>query len=621
MSIMLLSSDSRRRVHLALVCLSASFTLACTLAAQAPVIEKVDPPSWWAGHSINPVRLLVRGEHLAGARMTCPHFSCATRRVSASGTYAFVDVTVPKTLGPGKYPLTLRTAAGRASFDFTINAPLARAGRFKGFDANDVIYLIMPDRFADGDTANDDPAVSRGLLDRHNLHRYHGGDLAGVQAKLPYLKTLGVTAIWLTPIYDNTNVLDHKEVYGGDPTTAYHGYHAIDYYAVDEHFGNVDDYRKLVDAAHAQGIKVIMDMVANHTSAYHPWVEDSPTPTWYNGSAAKHLANTWQTWTLADSLATPALKKATLEGWFIDILPDLNQNDPEVARYITQNTLWWAGVSGIDGIRQDTWPYVPRAFWRDWMTAIKREYPKMRVVGEVLDGDPTLVSFFQGGRARYDGVDDKVDALFDYPLHFTIRNAFAQGKSLREVSQMLGRDRLYPDAGALVTLFGSHDVARFMSEPGATIKGLELAFTFLLTSRGTPMLYYGDEIAMPGGGDPENRRDFPGGWPGDGRDAFTAGGRSTEEQEVWSHVQKLLQLRRARADLRTGAMLHLYASDQQFVYERGKTVIALNNDTTAATVSLPAMNLPADALGVCSAPTVDGSSVTIVIPARSGCIF
>ena len=578
------ASLTSSRMRLSLMTLAASLTFAGMLTAQAPTIEKVDPPSWWAGHSINPVRLLVHGRNLAGARVACPRFTCITRRVNASGTYAFVDVTVRKSLAPGRYPLTLRTPAGNASFDFTINAPLARTDRFKGFDQNDVIYLIMPDRFADGDTTNDDPAASRGLLDRRNLHRYHGGDLAGVRSRLPYLKELGVTAIWLTPIYDNTNVLDHKEVYANDPTTAYHGYHAIDYYAVDEHFGNVGDYKRLVDAAHAQGIKVIMDMVANHTSAYHPWVEDSPTPTWYNGTAAKHLANTWQTWTLADSLATPALRKATLDGWFIDILPDLNQNDPEVARYITQNTLWWVGVSGIDGIRQDTWPYVPRAFWRDWMTAIKREYPKVRVVGEVLDGDPTLVSFFQGGNSRYDGVDDKVDALFDYPLHYTIRNAFAQGKSLREVSQMLGRDRLYPNASALVTLFGSHDVPRFMSEPGATIQGLELAFTFLLTSRGTPLVYYGDEIAMPGGGDPENRRDFPGGWPSDKRDAFMAAGRSKDEQEVWTHVRRLLQLRSARADLRSGAMLHLYASDQQFVYKRGQSVIALNNDTTAAVV-------------------------------------
>lgn len=590
-------------------------------APPTPVIEQVDPPNWWAGHSINPVRLLIHGRNLAGARMDCPGLACSTVRVSAAGTYAFVDVTIPRRATPGTYPLVLRTAGGTAPIPFVISASLPPAGRFQGFGANDVIYLIMPDRFADGDPTNDDPAVSRGLLDRTKGRRYHGGDLAGIREHLPYLKRLGVTAIWLNPIYDNTNQLDYKEVYDGQPTTAYHGYHAIDYYAVDEHLGTLADFRALVDAAHAQGIKVILDMVANHTSAYHPWVKDSPTPTWYHGTAAKHLANTWQTWTLADPHATPAMQEATLDGWFIDILPDLNQDDPEVARYITQNTLWWIGVSGIDGIRQDTWPYVPRRFWRDWMTAIERQYPRFRVVGEVLDGDPTLVSFFQGGRAQFDGIDDKVDALFDFPLYYTIRRAFGQGKSLREVPQMLARDRLYPNANALVTLLGLHDVPRFMSEPGATTDGLELAFTFLLTARGTPLIYYGDEIALPGGGDPDNRRDFPGGWPGDPRDAFEPAGRTPAEQSVWTHVQTLLRLRAERADLRGASTNGLYASEQVYVYRRGKTVVALNNDTTRAEVHLPVTALPDDALGQCPAPRQEAGGVTIVIPARTGCIF
>ncbi|MDQ6829706.1 MAG: alpha-amylase family glycosyl hydrolase [Gemmatimonadota bacterium] len=616
-----MTSEGRMR-HL-ITCSLAAFTLATPAVAlsQSPVVEKVDPPNWWAGHSINPVRLLVRGRNLAGARVECPRLACANVRVNAAGTYAFVDVTVPARTAAGSYPLQLRTAAGSAPIAFTIEPPLPRSGRFKGFDANDVIYLIMPDRFANGDTTNDDPAAARGIFDRAKGRRYHGGDLEGIRKRLPYLKDLGVTALWLTPIYDNTNTLDRKEVYDNDPTTAYHGYHAIDYYAVDEHLGDVAAFRRLVDDAHAHGLKIILDMVANHTSAYHPWVENSPTPTWYNGTAAKHLANTWQVWTLADSLATPAMRQATLDGWFIDILPDLNQNDPDVARYIVQNTLWWAGVSGIDGIRQDTWPYVPRRFWRDWMTAIKREYPSMRVVGEVLDGDPTLVSFFQGGRTGFDGIDDKVDAMFDFPLYYTVRSAFAQGRSLRDVAVMLGRDRLYPNAGRLVTLLGLHDVPRFMSETGATTQGLKLAFTFLLTARGTPMIYYGDEIAMPGASDPDNRRDFPGGWPRDTHDAFSPSSRGPEEQDVWAHVQKLLRLRAARADLRTAPMEHLAAGEQTFVYRRGRSIVALNNDTKPAEVHLPAMTLGPDALGVCSAPKSDAAGITILILARSGCVF
>ena len=599
----------------------AAGVFAATAGAQAPVVRKVEPPNWWAGHSINPVRLLVRGERLAGARVECPRLRCSVARVSAAGTYAFVDVTIPASRPPGRYPLTLRTAAGRADIPFTVNAPLARRGRFQGFGVDDVVYLLMPDRFANGDTTNDDPVAARGLLDRGKTRYYHGGDLAGVRARLPYLKELGVTAVWMNPIYDNNNQLNRREVYDGQPITDYHGYGATDFYAVDEHLGDIAGFRQLVDDAHRAGIKIIVDMVANHTGPYHPWVNDPPTPTWFHGTAERHLANTWQTWTLADPYATPALREATLDGWFIDILPDLNQDDPDVARYIIQNTLWWVGVSGLDGIRQDTWPYVPRSFWRDWMASIKREYPTLKVVGEVLDGDPSMIAFFEGGRTKFDGIDDKVDALFDFPLFYPIRRAFGEGKPLREVAQMLSRDHLYHDPTSLMTLLGLHDVPRFMSEGGATPEGLKLAWTFLLTTRGTPLVYYGDEIALPGGGDPDNRRDFPGGWPGDARNAFTAAGRTPAEQAVWEHVQRLLKLRAARADLRRGRTAHLHASDQQFVYRRGESVVALNNDTKAVEVRIPVATLPADALGLCPAGRREGGVTVVSIPARTGCIF
>jgi neopullulanase len=616
-----------RIVAASLVPLLAASTAFAPIAAQpaaaavAPIVDKVDPPNWWAGHSVNPVRLLIHGRNLGGARFDCPRLACRAVKTNDAGTYAFVDVTIPAGRAPGAYPLTLRTSGGSATVPFTIHARLPRAGRFAGFGPEDVVYLIMPDRFANGDTTNDDPARSQGMHDRSIARFYHGGDLAGVRQRLPYLKDLGVTAIWLTPIYDNTNELDRKEVYDGQPTTPYHGYHAIDYYAVDEHFGDVAEFRRLVDAAHAQGIKVILDMVANHTSAYHPWVADSPTPTWYHGTAEQHPNNRWQTWTIADPYGPPSLRAETLDGWFINILPDLNQDDKEVARYIIQNTLWWIGESGIDGIRQDTWQYVPRTFWSEWMPAIKREYPSMRVVGEVSDGDPAHVAFFEGGRTQFDGVDDKVDALFDFPLFYQVRRAFGEGQSLRDVVQMLAHDRLYRHPETLMTFLGLHDVSRFMNEHGATPRGLELAYTFLLTTRGTPLLYYGDEIAMPGGNDPDNRRDFPGGWSGDTRDAFSASGRSPAEQAVWSHVQQLLRLRASRADLRTGRTEHLYSSEQQFVYRRGRTVIALNNDDKPAEVRLPAMDLPNDALGVCAAPRRDGDATVITIPARKGCIF
>jgi glycosidase len=587
---------------------------------QAPTVEKVEPPNWWAGHSINPVRVLIRGKDLTGARVECARVRCAPPKVNAAGTYAFVDVTIPAATPPGSYPIALRTSAGTVRAPFSIAAPLPRAGRFQGFGLDDVVYLIMPDRFANGDTTNDRPAKSPSLIDRGRTRYYHGGDLAGIRRRLPYLDSLGVTALWLNPIYDNNDRLNEREVYDGQPITDYHGYGAVDFYGVDEHFGTMAEVRQLVDEAHRAGIKIIFDMVANHTGPYHPWVSDSPTPTWFNGTQARHLANTWQLWTLADPYSTPEMRRATLDGWFIDILPDLNQNDPEVARYINQNTLWWVGMTGIDGIRQDTWPYVPRSFWREWMTAIKREYPTLRVVGEVFDGDPSLLAFFEGGRRQWDGIDTRVDALFDFPLLFPIRRAFAEGRHLREVAQMLGRDHLYRDPSTLMPFLGNHDVQRFMNERGATTEGLKLAYTFVLTVRGTPLLYYGDEIALPGGPDPDNRRDFPGGWPGE-RNAFDASGRTPAEQDVWSHVQRLLRLRADRRDLRRAKMEHLYASEQAFVYRRGRTVVALNNDTTSVTVRLPIAMLADDALGICARPRADSGGVAVTIPRRSGCIF
>ncbi len=590
--------------------------IAGVLEAQAPTVSKVEPPNWWTNHSINPVRVMIRGTGLTGARASCAPLACGAVTVNAAGSYAFLDVRIAPATKAGDYSITLTTRGGSAKAPFRVDAQLPTMGRFQGFSNDDVIYLIMPDRFANGDTTNDRTAKSPGITDRNKRRWYHGGDLAGVRQQLPYLKSLGITAIWLNPVYDQNDKEDTKEVYDGQTTTGYHGYGAVDFYNVDEHLGTVGEFRALVDDAHKQGIKIVLDMVANHSGPYHPWVKDSPTPTWFHGTEASHPNNDWQTWTLADASANPAMRKNTLDGWFVNILPDFNQDDPEVARYIIQNTLWWAGVSGLDGIRQDTWPYVPTRFWRDWMNAIKKQYPKMDVVGEVLDGDPAQIAFFEGTRTTHDGIRTGVDYMFDFPMHFVMRDAFARGGSLRNVAQMLTRDHLYQNANALVTLFGLHDVPRFMGETGATTAGLKLAFTLLLTNRGTPLIYYGDEIAMTGGGDPDNRKDFPGGWREDAANAFTAGGRTAEQQAVWSHVQTLLALRARTPALRTGKIEHLVATEQQFVYRRGNVVVALNNATSAATVAVPVAVRGTDILKTCSV-----SGAAVVIPARSSCVF
>jgi len=507
----------------------------------------------------------------------------------------------------------------------------------QGFTTDDVMYLIMPDRFSDGDSANNDPPQSRGMYDRSKTRYYHGGDLQGVINHLSYLKDLGITAIWLTPWYDNVNHLNEREQYPEgstglkNPITDYHGYGAVDFYGVEEHFGTLAKLRELVDEAHKLGIKVIQDQVANHTGPYHPWVEDSPTPTWFNGTRAQHLANTFQTWVLHDPHPVAKIKRETLEGWFIDILPDLNQNDSETARYIIQNTLWWIGITGIDAIRQDTWQYVPNSFWRNWMAAIKREYPNLNVVGEVLDGDVAHCAFYQGGRVRFDGVDTGLDTLFDFPLLYPLRRAFAQGRPLKEAVSMLSHDQLYPNPNVLVTVLANHDMPRFMNEPGATVAGLNLAHTLIMTMRGTPQLYYGDELAMPGAGDPDNRRDFPGGFPGDGRNAFTKEGRTPDEQAAFEHLRKLARLRVELEPLRRGALVNLYVADQQYAYarktERASVIVAINNDSKPSTFEFDVSDLRIagsalliDRLGG-GEMRVQSGMLKVSLPARSAAIL
>jgi neopullulanase len=369
----------------------------------------------------------------------------------------------------------------------------------------------------------------------------------------------------------------------------------------------------------------------NHTGPYHPWVDDPPTATWFNGTRQNHLANVFQTWTLHDPRPLATLKKQTMEGWFLDFLPDLNQNDPEVARYLIQNTLWWIGVTGTDGIRMDTWQYVPNTFWHQWTAAVKREFPNFTVVGEVKDGDVVHTAYFQGGKVR-DGADPGLDSLLDFPLFYPIRHAFGEGKSLDEVPKTLAKDYLYTNPNILVTLLGGHDDGRFMSEPGATIAGLKLANAFVLTTRGVPQLYYGDEIGMTGPDEATARADFPGGFPGDRRNAFTQAGRTAEEQDAFDFVRKVARWHSELEPLKRGELVNLYVSEQQYVYARkskaGAVVVAINNAGKPATFEFDA--LPAglsngdrltDRLNATEDLLVEHGNLRITEPARSASVL
>ncbi len=600
-------------------CWALGALLTAGVASAAPVVKKVEPPNWWANQAESTVRVLITGSGFRGAEVRSHGLDVLGAHTDDTGAYLFVDVKVHKA---GDESLEIRTPEGSVTAPFPVLAPLDRTGRFQGFSSEDVMYLIVTDRFADGDTTNDDPAESKGLFDRNKPRYYHGGDFQGIIDHLPYLKSLGITTMWITPVYDNSNRLNDREKYRNEPVADYHGYGAVDFYKVEEHFGTIEKLRELVDKAHASGIKVVLDMVVNHTGPSHPWVGAPPKPTWFHGTAEKHLNETWKIWTLMDPHSGLFTRAPVLDGWFLNILPDLNQNDPDVAQYLIQNTLWWVASTGIDGIRADTVPYVPRKFWRDWTAALKKDYPNLRVVGEVFDGDPAVTSFFQGGQERFDHIDSGIDTVFDFPSYFAIRSAFGQGKTVMSVPYMLAHDWMYKDPSALVTFLGNHDVTRFMNENGATVDGLKLAFTYLMTTRGMPTIYYGDELAMHGGTDPDNRRDFPGGWAGDTHNAFTPEGRTKAERDIFDYVQRLIQLRAELPDLRHADFTQVGVTDTAWIYTRGAAIVILNNGTTQLHVETPAsQGTWHDVIGLAGNIAVRDDVLKATVPPRTASIL
>lgn len=614
--------------------------VASTGLAAAPQATSVEPPNWWVGHSNNPVRLLISGNNFLGAQVEAPPgFRVDSNSTSANGEYLFANLYIPENCPPGEVSLRVVGNGGEVRFAFPLLPPPASEG--KGIATDDVIYLLLPDRFANGDPSNDDPAISSGLHDRTRPRRYHGGDFQGVLDHLDYLRELGVTTLWIAPWYDNVNHLNEIQIYSRDhrvsplrePSADYHGYGVVNFYGVEEHFGDLKLLEKLVARTHALGMKIMQDQVVNLTSPYHPWIANPPTPTWFNGNPTNHLVNSFQTWTITVPNPPPAQLKSTLEGWFFNLLPDLNQNDPELATYLIQNSLWWIGMTGVDAVRQDALPYVPRPYWARWATALKQAHPRLTLIGEMWDADPARVAFFQGGETRFDGVDSGVDTLFDFPLNYAIRDVFAKGKPMTRLTEILAADTNYVAPETLVTFLGLHDQPRFLNEPGATVDGLKLAFAFLLTTRGTPLIYSGDEIAMRGENDPDNRRDFPGGWAEDKRNAFVSSGRTAEQANVHDYVAKLLKLRKEITSLRRGQLMNLSVAQDRYAYARvggdSFAIVTFNNSfrpqhlelSLAGLVQTNASVNLTDRLGTLGTVKVENGKLFLLLPPRSAAVL
>jgi glycosidase len=565
---------------------------------QAPVILKIDPPNWWA--QMPAPMLLVRGEGLRRATFSLSDRALRIEKtvVSENGHWAQLWLAAspaqPETV-------TLRVArAGKnaaASYQFGERKP--QSAGFAGFSSADVLYLIMTDRFADGDLKNDGPqaqdaaASSEAEAERAKPRGWHGGDYRGIIEHLDYLQQLGVTAVWVTPPYENLGA------------ESYHGYHATDMYRVDPHWGSMDDLQTLTRALHRRGMKLVLDTVPNHVGPLHPWVKDEPALDWFHGTAAHHIAGETDFRALVDPHAPERDRIGTLNGWFVDQLPDMNTDSPAVAHYLRQNAIWWVEETGADGLRIDTFPYVGRSFWHEYLTELHALFPRLTEVGEVSTGDPMINSSFAGGVVRAGG-DTELYTPFDYPMYFAARYVFAKNASMAQLAKILGEDSLYSHPDRLVPFLDNHDQERFAQEvPGAALR--RLAFTFLLTTRGMPQLYAGDEIAMKGGDDPDNRRDFPGAFPGDAQNAFTKAGRTAEQQAEFVWIADLTRLRREHPALECGGEQVLAANQDWLVtlrdlhhesapdcaehiagaHARSMVLVALHRGSIAAALDVP----------------------------------
>lgn len=557
--------------------------------ALAPRVEKVEPPNWWANQTINPVRVLVRGAGFQNAKIASKTnlLKVSNIKINARGDYIFFDVTIPKNTKIGKYDFEISTPNGKTTVPFEISAPLDTKTNFQGITNDDIIYLIMPDRFADGDTSNDADT------DRKNPRAWHGGDFRGIAQKIPYLKELGVTAIWLTPWYDNP---DEANQCGNPwcPYTNYHGYHAIDYYGVENRFGTMEDLREMIKIAHQNGIKVIQDQVANHVGVQHVWSKNPPLENWFSPFSQNSFNNS----VLLSPNASQAERDNLLKGWFNELLPDLNQTEPEVSKYEIQNALWWIAATGIDGIRQDTIQYMPREFIRDWSAAILKQYPKFYMVGEVFERDSIQTAFFQGGKTGWDKIDTNLPSVFDFKLWETSQEVFTGKKPVRALRDVLKYDGLYPNINNVTVLQNNHDTKRFMSLDGATLEGAMLHTAFVLSTRGIPQLYYGEELAMKGGEDPFNRADFIGGWTEDRQSKFTKRGRTSDEQKMFEWTQEWINLRQNQIAMQKGKTVDLYYDDDTYIFAR---VLNINEAVIVAlskTQKLKMVNINLDDIGI-----------------------
>lgn len=550
--------------------------------------------------------------------------------LDGSPNYLYLYLNVSPDAEPGKLKLAFTEGKKKAVYAYELRGRRPQKGA-KGFSAADVLYMIMPDRFANGDTSND---LVKNMTHpvgatRENLNLRHGGDLKGIADHIDYLDSLGVTAIWLNPVLENDM-----------PYGSYHGYATTNYYKVDPRFGSNADYAALIDALHNRGMKTVMDMIFNHSGSEHPWFKDRPSSDWYNLPEGYEQTN-YRLSTITDPYSSQYDRRLSTDGWFVEEMPDLNQRNPHLMKYLIQNSIWWIEDAQIDGIRMDTYPYADRDAMARWCDAVLAEYPDFNIVGECWFAEPAGVAAWQRG-STINGAnnDSHLPVVMDFPLMIKSRNLAPYTEQtdpwngLNKIYDHVALDYIYPDPLNLLRFLDNHDTERVILEVPDNLDSWKQAVTLLLTLPGIPQVYYGTELLMAGDrkpGDGNVRRDMPGGWPGDPVNAFMRSGRTPLQNEAFDFLSTILKWRKGSQAVAKGKMIHFMPSNGLYLFKRyipdgDEVVVILNGQDNPLTIDMTryAEALTPDKVyrDILSGSTVtplkaDATHTSITFPSRS----
>lgn len=549
------------------------------------VIDRVEPPHWWVGMKNPDVQLMIHGERIAEWEFSSkdPFVHVVDVQAQKNPNYAFVKLMVTPEAKAGEVELEMKKGNKKETLTYTLKERREGSADREGFSTEDVVYLITPDRFANGDPSNDEVEEMEEGLDRTDKLGRHGGDIKGIRDHLDYIDQMGFTALWSCPVIENAQ-----------PKYSYHGYSSTDFYRVDPRMGTNTDYVALSAEVKERDMKLVMDMIMNHIGSGHWWMDDHPSEDWVN-NGWEYLWNRHFRSTLHDPHSAASDSLSMTDGWFAETMPDLNQRNPFLATYLIQNSIWWIEEADLDGIRMDTYPYPDKDFMADWSCAVMKEYPNFNIVGEEWTLNPAYISHWQRGNKR--GYPSCVPSMFDFPVQRALIDALNEEESWwggwNKLYEAIAQDYQYPEANNLMIFGDNHDMDRFYLQVGEDLAKYKLGMTFLLTTRGIPQIYYGTELLMVNSEKDDHgliRIDFPGGWKGDATNGFTGKNLPEDQKEAQAFLKKVLNWRQTAEVVHDGSLLHYGPEKATYVYFRKRgdknLMVVLNKNKEAIELGL-----------------------------------